>query len=209
MGHGELGDARPLPGGIDRDEAVHLAVEADLLDDLAPVGLEGAAVIVERHVEQRRDQPVGDYRGQPAAERVVPPRHPPAGDDIVALGELGEEPRDVGRIVLAVAVHRDDDVTGAVPDRRHQGCGLAIVARQMQHPDPRIALGDTVECFRRAVLRAVIGKNDLGRLRQPIERVGQRPMQFGERPHFVVDRNDDRNVHTAPPSRRRTHSSKP
>src|SRR6202011_4191929 len=82
--------------------------------------------------------------------------------------------------------------------------GLAIVARQMQYPNPRIALGDTVECCRRAIPRAVIGKNDLGGLRQPVERVGQRPIEFGERLHLVVDRNDDRNVHTAPPSRRRT-----
>ena len=48
----ELGDARPLPCRIDRDEAVHLAVKADILDHLAPVGLQRAAVIVQRHAEQ-------------------------------------------------------------------------------------------------------------------------------------------------------------
>ena len=77
----------------------------------------------------------------------------------------------------------------------------------MQYPDARIALGEAVEYRGRAVLRPVIGKNDLGRLRQPVERVGERPMQFGERVDLVVHRNDDRNIHTAPPSRRRYRGS--
>ncbi len=34
----------------------------------------------------------------------------PAGDEVEALVELGEQPRDLGRIVLTVAVHRHDDV---------------------------------------------------------------------------------------------------
>jgi hypothetical protein len=115
---GDLGDACPFPGGVDRDETVHLAVEAHVFEDLPPVGLERAAIIVQRHMEQRRDQPIGDDRRQSAGQRIVLARHAPARDDIEALSELGEEPRNVGGIVLAVAVHRDDDVAAAVLNRR-------------------------------------------------------------------------------------------
>ena len=55
-----------------------------------------------------------------AMQRVVLPRRARAGNQVEALGELGEQPRDVGRIVLAVTVHRDDDVAGAIADRPQQ-----------------------------------------------------------------------------------------
>ena len=54
---------------------MHLAIKPDILEDLAAVGLEGAAVIVQRHPQQGRDQPVGDDRGQPAGQRIVLARH--------------------------------------------------------------------------------------------------------------------------------------
>jgi hypothetical protein len=79
-------------------------------------------------MEQGRDQPIGDDRGQSAGQRIFFARHTPARDNIEALGELGEEPRNVGGIVLAVAVHRDDDVAAAVLNRRHQGGGLPVIA---------------------------------------------------------------------------------
>jgi hypothetical protein len=66
VGDSDLSDARTFPGGVDRDETVHLAIEADILEDLATVGLEGAAVIVQRHAQQGGDQPIGDDRGEPA-----------------------------------------------------------------------------------------------------------------------------------------------
>jgi hypothetical protein len=123
-----LGDARPFPDGVDRDETVHLAVETHVFEDLPPIRLELAAIIVQRHTEQGRDQPIGDDRGKAAAERVVLANNPPARDNIEALGELVEQARDVGGIILAVAVHRDDDVAAAVLNRRHQGGGVAEIA---------------------------------------------------------------------------------
>ena len=51
-------DARPVPEGVDGDEAVHLAVERDALQHLPPVGLQRAAVIVELHPGRRGDETV-------------------------------------------------------------------------------------------------------------------------------------------------------
>jgi hypothetical protein len=59
VGDRQLGDSRALPYSIDRDEAMraldrpmHLAIKAHILDHLAPISLESAPVIVERHAEQ-------------------------------------------------------------------------------------------------------------------------------------------------------------
>src|SRR5271157_4439236 len=65
----------------------------------------------------------------------------------------------------------------------------------MEHPDARVGLGNLVEPSGRAVPRPVVGKNDLGRLRQLVERLRQSAVERGQRLLFVVDGYDDGNVH--------------
>jgi len=60
VGDGYLADAGAVPGGEGRDEAVHLAVEGDVLDDLAAIGLEGGAEVVDIDVAEEGHDPVGD-----------------------------------------------------------------------------------------------------------------------------------------------------
>src|SRR3981081_1659467 len=45
----EFGDPRPLPGGKDGDEPVHLAVEPDPLEHSASIRLHRAAEVMERN----------------------------------------------------------------------------------------------------------------------------------------------------------------
>ncbi len=85
---GEFGNPRTLPRRIDRDEPVHLAIEPDLLDDAAAIGLQRAAVIVQLHPHHRRDEPVRRHRSQTPRELILA-RLAPARDDIIALVELG------------------------------------------------------------------------------------------------------------------------
>ena len=47
VGDGHLADAGAVPGGERGDEAVHLAVERNVLDDFAAIGLEGGAEVVD------------------------------------------------------------------------------------------------------------------------------------------------------------------
>ena len=68
----QLGDPGALPGGEDRDEPVHLAVEPDPLEHLAAVGLHRAAEVVERDAREPGDQAVGDPRGDLAASARCP-----------------------------------------------------------------------------------------------------------------------------------------
>ena len=60
VGDGNLADAGAVPGGQGGNEAVHLSVERDVLDDLAAIGLEGGAEVVDVDVAEDRHDPVGD-----------------------------------------------------------------------------------------------------------------------------------------------------
>ena len=122
-----------------RDEAVHLAVEAHAPHDLGPHGLQRAAVVVEAHAGGPRDQPVGEPGGDPLRERVLAAL-PPAADHVeVALLQPGHEPRDVGRVVLQVAVRGHDDVAAGVVEARREGRRLAEVAAQEERPHAGVA----------------------------------------------------------------------
>jgi hypothetical protein len=138
----DLGDARPRDRGHGRDEAVHLGVQRDLLDERAPVGLERAAIVLDRHAGDLADQPVGDLRGDLAGYQLVLAVEAPADHDVVALVDLGEEVLDVARVVLQVAVHGDEDPAARLLDAGGHGGGLAVVAAEVDDAHPRVAAGD-------------------------------------------------------------------
>src|SRR5207247_2012918 len=63
---------------------------------------------------------------------------PPAAHDVDAAVERGNHWRDIARIVLEVAVRRDDDPAARVIESGGKGCGLAEVAAEPYHPQMRI-----------------------------------------------------------------------
>ena len=60
MVNDQLGDPCALPGGEDRDEAVHLAVESHAFEHAAAVCFHCAAEVVQRDSREPRDQTVRD-----------------------------------------------------------------------------------------------------------------------------------------------------
>src|SRR5207244_11787119 len=64
----DLRHARAEIGGERRDEAVQLAVEAELLGDRGAHGAQRAAVVVPPRARDERAQAVRDLRGKPASE---------------------------------------------------------------------------------------------------------------------------------------------
>jgi hypothetical protein len=92
---GNLADAGAVPRGQGRDEAVHLAVKRDVLDDLTAVGLEGGAEVVDIDSAEHGHEPVGAARWDAAKDEVVAALGAPAADDVVAFFELGEEVGDL------------------------------------------------------------------------------------------------------------------
>ena len=73
---------------------------------------------------------------------VVLPVLAPAAHDVVALVDLRQQPRDVVRVVLQVAVHGDDDVAAAVVDPGLDCRRLAEVAAKRDHAHAAIADGE-------------------------------------------------------------------
>ena len=69
------------------------------------------------------------FEGTRRAERVAALRLP-AADEVEALVELGQQPRDLGRVVLEVGVDRHDDVALGVREARRQRRCLAEVPAQ-------------------------------------------------------------------------------
>ena len=113
MAHRDLGQPGALLGGVDRDEPVHLTVQADALQHLAAIGLQGAAIVVQAHAADPRDQPVGRQGGQPPRQRVVLAVLPPARDHVETLIQGLQQDGHVGGVVLQVGVQRHHDLARA------------------------------------------------------------------------------------------------
>ena len=95
--------------------------------DVAAVRVERAAEVRDRRRGEAAQHPVDQPRGQRPAPRVVPGGAPAAGDVDAGL-DRGDEPRDVLRRVLEVAVHRHDDLAAGANEPRVHRRMLAEVA---------------------------------------------------------------------------------
>ena len=146
-------------------------------------------------MQQLGDQPIGSLRRNAPRQQRILALDAPAGDDIIALFDFFDQPRNIRRIILAISIHRDDDFAGAVVQCGHHCGGLSVITPQMHHPDAGVGRGQPVEHLCRAVSRPIIGEHDLGRLRQFCKRLGQTRIQDRQGIDFVVHRDDNRNIH--------------
>ena len=106
----DLRHAEPIERQECRHEAVHLAEEVDLLEAFPLVRLEAAAGIMDTILHKHTPEQVGCAREEAFHKRILA-LEPPARYHIVALIHLGQEERDISRIILQVSVERDDDLT--------------------------------------------------------------------------------------------------
>src|SRR5439155_22958733 len=105
---------------------MELSVEPTALHDLGAVRLQAAVQVVEPEPRDAASDPVEDARRHAARDRVPAMRLPP-GYEVESLVELREEARDLGRVVLEVAVDRDDDVALRIREAGGERCGLPDV----------------------------------------------------------------------------------
>src|SRR6266511_1614320 len=189
--HRELRDAVPLLVGEDGDEPVQLSVEHEAAHDLCPVRLEAAVHVVPPQTGHPAGDPVEELRRDAARERVSAPRLP-AGDEIEALLQLREQARDLGRIVLQVAVDRDDELARRLREARRERGGLAEVAAQPHHAHVVLARVQSRQRAERLVRRAVVDVDGLPLLAERVERRLQLFMQQRDAALFVVEGDDDR-----------------
>src|SRR4051794_3454205 len=84
-----------------------------------------------RHAAGRE---VEDLREEAAPPWILALRLP-AGDEVEAFLELGKEARDLGGIVLEIAVDRDHDLAASLEEAGLEGRRLAEVAAQADDAD--------------------------------------------------------------------------
>src|SRR6476661_6695048 len=89
-----------------------------------------------------RDHSICDLRWYFSRDQFVLAILSPARYDVITFVELVEQSANIGRVVLKVGIHWDQDLAprGVYP-RRHR-CSLAIISSKGNHPNPTILCRD-------------------------------------------------------------------
>ena len=147
---------------------------------------------MQRNAGKPRNQPVGKPGGDLSRDEGIVPLLAPARDDVVPCIELLEEPGDVGRVVLTVAIDGYQDLAPRLVERRRERRGLAAVAPQADDSHVfRVAPPNRVEPFGRAIGRPVIYEDQL----VPQRSRPQHDVELGMKWIDVVDFVEDGNQH--------------
>ncbi len=142
-------------------ESMHVRVEVQRPHDPPAIGLQRAAGVVDPRARDARDEHVCETARQEPRDLAVLAVASPSAHDVVALVDAFEQAADVGGIVLQVAVHRNDDLALGEIEARHHRRGLAEVAAEVDHLDPRVPHGQLVQQLGRPIPRAVVDKHQL------------------------------------------------
>src|ERR1700735_2620277 len=126
-----LADRRAKMTGECRNEAMHLAVERNILNHLAAIGFECGSEVVDGNTGETRHDPVGSGRGNAAQDEVIDANFAPAGDDVVTLIKLFNKGGNVIGIVLKVAIHGQDEFARGMVKAGRKGRGLSEIAAQL------------------------------------------------------------------------------
>ena len=118
-----------------RNEPVQLTVDADLTQHLAAIELETAIVVVQAAAGQAADHPVEDAAGIDLVPGIVAGLLP-AADHVVPFLELGQEARNLGRVVLEVAVEREYQFAPGGLEPGREGRRLAEIAAEPDRAAP-------------------------------------------------------------------------
>ena len=134
-------------------------------------------------------QPVGAARGNAAQPEIIDTILAPAADDVVALGNFLEEQRDVGGIVLQVAVHGDDVFAAGMVEAGSKAGGLAKVAAQLDHGHAAIDGGDFAQQIEGAIEGTIVDQHHLETSRRCFHDGLEAGVQVGDILLLVVERN--------------------
>ena len=200
VAHLDLRHLGPVHLRQHRDEAVHLAVQRQRLGQVAPHRPERAAHVLDAHAGHLPDQPVAQPARRLANQRVVLAVLAQAEHGVVTLRQLLQQHRDVGRVVLQVAVHRHEHVALRPVDAGPQRRRLAEVAPHLDHLDARVGRRQLLQHREGAVHAAVVDEQDLVIVQRRRGLAGAQRLQGGAQPimqrpevvALVLDRNHHR-----------------
>ena len=159
------------------DEAVHVGKKNHPLDDLAPIRPECAAAVVDADSGQATDEPVGRPRWQLASDQGILARSSPTADYVEPSIQPRDEPRNIVRVVLEIAVHGHHHVSRRTVESGLQGGALAEVAREPDGLHSRIVHRDRPQPGGRSVRTAVVHEDQLIRDRFVLQHLRELPIQ--------------------------------
>ena len=184
-----------------RKEAVQAAIEDEPAQALAAEGAKRAAAVVDRLARQRVTHEIGDARGdapEPGVGRAA--LHAPARGGVPAV-ELGEEPRNVIRVVLEIGVHHHDEAPARGLEARVGRRRLARIRLQAHEPHAPVRRAELADDLGAAVTAPIVHEDDLDREPEAVEHRAELMPERRQARFLVVDGNDDREVkHPARPS---------
>src|ERR1700693_5394413 len=112
---------------------MQFAVERNLFENVAAVGLEGGTEVVDIDSADLGHHPVGDARGDAAHPEIVDAHFAPSADDVIASGNFFQKQWDIVGVVLQIAIHGDDVLAAGMIETGCQSGGLAKVPAQLHH----------------------------------------------------------------------------
>ena len=134
VGGVDLGDLVRPHAEDRRHEAVEAARQVEARKRAAAIRFQAAAAVVDGHAGDPDDERIGEARRQDAQPVALPGGSAPAGDRLqIRRTQRVEEARNVGRIVLSVAVERDDDVAARLMEAGAERRRLAEVAVEIDN----------------------------------------------------------------------------
>src|SRR5579871_6921561 len=145
-----------MPGGKSGDEAMEFSIEGNLLQDVAAIGLEGCAEIVNINAAEFCHHPVRDTRGEAPQPEIIDAHLAPSADDVVTSRNLFEEQRNVVGIVLKIAIHGDDVLATRVVESGGKACCLPKIPAQLDHGHAAVDGCDFAQHRERVVARSVV-----------------------------------------------------
>lgn len=186
----DLPDGESLPAQECEDIAVHFPADVETLYRFMLIDAERAARVVDIVIDEDAAQEPANAREYADAVLVAPVLAPAGNHVQIVLAELLDEVGDVLGIVLAVAVHGDNEIAHAGLEPGVKGRGLAVVSVEINDGGAR----EGVELSERAVRTAVVDVDDLVGVRERRDRREDLAVELGDVARFIVDRHNDRNI---------------
>src|SRR5439155_16303867 len=151
---------------------------------------------VQMNPRNHRDEPVGQRAWQIALERGVLPLLPPARDEIVTFIQFGQELRNIGWIILEIAIHGDEDISLGKTNPGHESRRLTGITAQLDKAQLRPRkLPDNLA---RLIDAAVVHNNDLVGKAETFQAAKEGRQELLEVVRLVENRQNDRKQFRTP-----------
>jgi hypothetical protein len=167
-----------------RDKTVHFSEEINVNKTFPPVGFQTAAGIMDAVMNKNGTEEVGATGEKTLHERIATVKAP-TGYHVIALVHFGKKERNIGRIILKIAVHSNDNLSRRRFDAGIKAGGLAEILPEMDGYQRRKG----IHFDRRLVSRSVIYEDNFKGPSDLLNSLVNFLMQFLNVSLFVIKRD--------------------